>query len=464
MASEQDIINTLIAEALGQGEEGMRLVGETILNRSAIRGLTPEQVVRQPAQYTGYSNPGPAARAAQSDPNAVSAAQAAWALAQGADDPTRGADHYYAPGTISQPSWARGMQPTMQGGGHNFYSSQPVPRRAPVAPTPAQMSAAGGALRQVTSPSGGNTNLQAALNQYAIREGNRVTPMTMQGTATTVAQIPTTGQGPSNRVVQSRSIAGPSVADAARRAALSMGGNQTFAGQERAPVSSVPVTANSSSAAARRAALSIGGNQSFAGQERGQVVASVPGPASAPKTAERLMPSSAVPLGFNPSATGAAVQSGGLSRDALARQASYNATALNPPTQAVQPVQTAPLPPMPVRRPMTPRPQAVAPVQAVQQQRPAMLNAQPAQAQSMALARAPLNVLVQGSNTFQPQQPAQPQVGTVLGVAPNGGVMIQGSNGVMNTTTQNSDAWKRATGQSGYGSGQSNDTRYESYF
>lgn len=192
MPSERDIINTLIAEALGEGQEGMRMVAETILNRSAIRGITPAQVVRQPAQYTGYSSPGPAARAAQNNPQAISAAQAAWEMAQGRDDPTGGADHYFAPGTISTPYWARSMQPTVQSGGHSFYSSRPVPQIAKSAPVPVSQSASMAVNRSNTSPSGGNTALQSALTAYATREGNRVTPMTMQGKATTVASFPTT--------------------------------------------------------------------------------------------------------------------------------------------------------------------------------------------------------------------------------------------------------------------------------
>lgn len=122
-----DILKTLIAEALGEGPEGMRLVGETILNRAAIRGLTPEQVVRQPRQYTGLEDPGSAARRAWSDPDAIAAAQAAWELAQQPGDPTGGADHYYAQDTISAPWWAKGMTPKGEMGGHTFLSSRPLP-------------------------------------------------------------------------------------------------------------------------------------------------------------------------------------------------------------------------------------------------------------------------------------------------------------------------------------------------
>lgn len=122
-----DILKTLIAEAYGEGPEGMRRVAETIINRAAIRGLTPEQVVRQANQYTGLTSPGPDAKKAWNDPQAIAAAQAAWELAQQPGDPTQGADHYYAQGTIAQPWWASSMTPKGEYGGHTFFSSRPIP-------------------------------------------------------------------------------------------------------------------------------------------------------------------------------------------------------------------------------------------------------------------------------------------------------------------------------------------------
>jgi hypothetical protein len=175
MASEkdiQDIINTLIAEGVGEGQEGMRRIAETILNRAEQRGISPAEVVRQRAQYTGYSAPGPGAVRAQGDPSAISAAQAAWQLAQGPDDPTGGANHYFNPNIVT-PSWASAMTPTGQFGNHAFYTDRPIPRLPPV---PANLSTTGAAVRQMTSPSGGNSDLQTALDRVATRERNRVVP------------------------------------------------------------------------------------------------------------------------------------------------------------------------------------------------------------------------------------------------------------------------------------------------
>ena len=109
----QAVIDTLIAEAIGEGPEGMRRVAETILNRAAIRGLTPEQVVKQPKQYTGYEAPGADTVTAMKDPAVRAAAEAAFRLAMEPGDPTKGADHYFNPNLVS-PSWARSMTPTGQ--------------------------------------------------------------------------------------------------------------------------------------------------------------------------------------------------------------------------------------------------------------------------------------------------------------------------------------------------------------
>lgn len=124
--ADKDVIDTLIAEAIGEGPEGMRRVAETILNRAAARGLSPAEVVRQSKQYTGYSKPGSAAKRAQGSAEARAAAQAAWDLAVQPGDPTGGADHYFNPSVV-QPRWASGMTPKGEFGGHAFYSSRPIP-------------------------------------------------------------------------------------------------------------------------------------------------------------------------------------------------------------------------------------------------------------------------------------------------------------------------------------------------
>lgn len=193
MASErdiQDVINTLIAEGIGEGEEGMRRIAETILTRAEQRGISPAEVVRQRAQYTGYSAPGPAAVRAQSDPRAISAAQAAWELAQGPDDPTGGANHYFNPNIVT-PSWARGMTPTGTYQNHAFYTDRPVPplNIPRVSPNPATISPDLSLMRNPVMSS----TAQTAQVTPPLPQRRPVSPMDIaRAPGQTIATIPTT--------------------------------------------------------------------------------------------------------------------------------------------------------------------------------------------------------------------------------------------------------------------------------
>ena len=397
------LIKTALGEARGEGVEGMADVMQVILNRanSGQFPSDPAKVALQNKQFStwnsgaGGNNPGqfaPGSKAYQT------AEQALEAVMGGRADPTGGALYYHTPSV--NPSWASAVNTngTIQRNGHVFYPQGEVGTMLDTQPTAPAVSAQSPLMAQsraVTSPSAGNTALQEALNQYATRERNRVTPMTMQGTASTVASFPTVAQAPATRTVQSRSVPGPYVQDAARRAALSIGANQSFAGQERAPVtarSAVP--------------MAMGVNQSYAGMDRAPVSRAIPGPAAPVKTAQRLLPSSPA-MAFNPLATGGAVQSGGLSRDALARQSQYNATALNPPAArlpAVAPAaQIARQAPMPQMRPQMAAPIMASAAPVMRQPVAAPIIRQP-QMPLMA-ARPPLEVLVQGAGLQQPMQP-----------------------------------------------------------
>jgi len=53
-----DTVNTVIAEAAGEGDDGMAGVAHVIRNRSNIRGKSIGDVVREPDQFTGYASPG----------------------------------------------------------------------------------------------------------------------------------------------------------------------------------------------------------------------------------------------------------------------------------------------------------------------------------------------------------------------------------------------------------------------
>lgn len=122
-ADRHDLVNTIIAEAAGEGDEGMADVASVIRNRSSERGISPGDVVRQRRQFTGYEAPGPDAVKAQRDPAVRARAEAALdGVFDGRlPDMTGGADHYHADSV--KPDWAGSMQETTKRGRHIFYKS-----------------------------------------------------------------------------------------------------------------------------------------------------------------------------------------------------------------------------------------------------------------------------------------------------------------------------------------------------
>lgn len=309
MADNLDpVIKTIIAEALGEGQTGMQMVGETILNRANQRGLSPSGVVMQPGQYEGYYNPGSAAQRAFSDPNIVSAAQAAWELAQQPGDPTGGANHYFNP-NIAQPSWAQSMTPTATYGGHAFYTDRPVTQQVAQsgnAPSPQTQSNSIQRQRDMIPSlgSGASPALQQAMAMLA-SSGSNPYPQTQSGdmrlmrnpmmsasaaqqqvtpwpanqsddmllrrnpnVGTTIGTIPTTGIGqpPRDQMVQGIPFNqnGNALTEATRRAALLA--NQSYVGQGAGGGTGYnPGYSAALNEATRRAALMA--NQGYAGQE-----------------------------------------------------------------------------------------------------------------------------------------------------------------------------------------------------
>ncbi|KQZ96841.1 hypothetical protein ASD74_06180 [Rhizobium sp. Root564] len=119
-----DTVNTVIAEAAGEGDEGMAGVAHVIQNRSKIRGQSIGDVVRDPDQFTGYSKPGPKAQEAMRDPQMRARAEniVRSVMAGKGEDPTGGADHYHA--DYVSPYWARSMAETKRIGNHLYYNSK----------------------------------------------------------------------------------------------------------------------------------------------------------------------------------------------------------------------------------------------------------------------------------------------------------------------------------------------------
>lgn len=120
------LTRTVIGEAGNQAPEGQRAVAAVVLNRARQRRLSPSEVVLERNQFEPWGN-AETARGLMSiqpnDPRYV-AARREVERAMAGDDPTGGADHFFAPRAQAAlgrqvPSWAKG-QPTVIGD-HNFY-------------------------------------------------------------------------------------------------------------------------------------------------------------------------------------------------------------------------------------------------------------------------------------------------------------------------------------------------------
>ena len=117
----EDVVSTVIAEAAGEGDDGMAAVASVIRNRADKRGKSLADIVREPKQFTGYEAPGPDAVKAMQDPQmrARAASIVDRVLAGELPDVTGGADHYHA--DYVQPDWASKMPQTAKVGRHIFY-------------------------------------------------------------------------------------------------------------------------------------------------------------------------------------------------------------------------------------------------------------------------------------------------------------------------------------------------------
>lgn len=131
-----DVVNTVIAEAGGEGPEGMAAVASVIKNRAATRNQGIGDVVRAPKQFEGYENPGEGSRLAQQDPAVRSQAeQIVRGILDGSmPDPTGGADHFK--NDSANPDWAAKMPAVARIGKQTFYNSGVTagePSQAPAA-------------------------------------------------------------------------------------------------------------------------------------------------------------------------------------------------------------------------------------------------------------------------------------------------------------------------------------------
>jgi hypothetical protein len=123
---DQDVINTIIAEALGDGDAGMAAVAHVIANRAKKLGISEADVVRQKSQFEGYSNPGSSVKKSQSDPAVVARVQRILAGVRDGTipDPTDGGTQFHA--SSMTPSWAtaENKHGTVKIGGQTFYKGK----------------------------------------------------------------------------------------------------------------------------------------------------------------------------------------------------------------------------------------------------------------------------------------------------------------------------------------------------
>ena len=128
---DKKVVATVIAEAIGEGNEGMQAVFNVMSNRVKKNGSTLFDEVAKPAQFSAFSkyNPtfvrirdylrGKPVKISAKEKEAVDTITNM--LQNGAEDVTGGATSYLNPKTATDKSWMNVLQPTKQIGKHNFY-------------------------------------------------------------------------------------------------------------------------------------------------------------------------------------------------------------------------------------------------------------------------------------------------------------------------------------------------------
>ena len=118
-ASAGVVALTILAEARGEGRDGMAAVACVIAQRAHNRGLTPEQVCLQRKQFSCWNSKQDLTHLYKCDQ-----AEFALYLENNITRMNRAkvgfADHYYST-IISAPYWAKNKQPVATIGKHRFY-------------------------------------------------------------------------------------------------------------------------------------------------------------------------------------------------------------------------------------------------------------------------------------------------------------------------------------------------------
>ena len=112
---------TILAEARGEGRDGMAAVACVIAQRAENRSITPEKVCLQKWQFSCWNG-----KSEQDLDHLYKSPMAEWALylEENIHSMNRAkigfADHYYAD-WIKEPYWAKGQKPVAVIGKHKFY-------------------------------------------------------------------------------------------------------------------------------------------------------------------------------------------------------------------------------------------------------------------------------------------------------------------------------------------------------
>jgi spore germination cell wall hydrolase CwlJ-like protein len=146
----------VLAEAGGQGVDGMRGVAHVIANRAALTGKPLSEVISQPGQFEPWATKQNVLK--NYDPNSAEYKQAKdivqGVLARPDLDITQGSTHFLAPDIMKQrgaalPAWANENQPTVTIGGHAF-SRGLVNGQLKTPAAPGQTNTGGGSNQTVT--------------------------------------------------------------------------------------------------------------------------------------------------------------------------------------------------------------------------------------------------------------------------------------------------------------------------
>ncbi|MEM7709372.1 MAG: cell wall hydrolase, partial [Pseudomonadota bacterium] len=113
------VIDTILAEAGGEGRRGIDAVNGVIANRSRIGGQSLEEVVSQRHQFEGYNRGTPAGKDGLRDYAKRSLQQI---IAGEKPNPVGDADHYHA--DYVSPTWASKIDKTQVVGRHTFYDDK----------------------------------------------------------------------------------------------------------------------------------------------------------------------------------------------------------------------------------------------------------------------------------------------------------------------------------------------------